>query len=106
METPRRILAPITADLQGKMGLLAGARQVGKTTLAKQVLDKARTGLYLSWDRREDRRAMRDARWPSGRALVVLDELNKWRQWKRWLKGEFDAHREHLQFLVTGSARI
>jgi hypothetical protein len=45
METPRRILAPITADLHGKMVLLAGARQMGKTTLAKQVLAKARTGL-------------------------------------------------------------
>jgi uncharacterized protein len=106
MGTPRRILAPITADLQGKMVLLAGARQVGKTTLAKQALDATPTGLYLSWDRRDDRRVIRDARWPAGRALIVLDELHKWRQWKRWLKGEFDAHREHLQFLVTGSARM
>jgi len=37
---------------------------------------------------------------------VVLDELHKWRGWKGWIKGEFDKHREHLRFLVTGSARL
>jgi hypothetical protein len=37
---------------------------------------------------------------------VVLDELHKWRGWKGWLKGEFDAHRATLRFLVTGSARL
>ena len=37
---------------------------------------------------------------------MVLDELHKWRGWNGWLKGEFDRHREHLRFLVTGSARL
>jgi predicted AAA+ superfamily ATPase len=37
---------------------------------------------------------------------VVLDELHKWRGWKRWLKGEFDKHGDRIQFLVTGSARL
>ena len=106
MSITRRIQASITGDLEQKMVFLAGARQVGKTTLAKQILEASRAGLYLSWDRRDDRRTIRDARWPADPALVVLDELHKWRPWKRWLKGEFDAHRERLGFLVTGSARM
>jgi predicted AAA+ superfamily ATPase len=88
------------------MVFLAGPRQVGKTTLAQQVLAANENGIYLNWDNRDDRREIRAARWPGGSALVVLDELHKWRDWKRWIKGEFDQHRDHLSFLVTGSARL
>jgi len=102
-----RSLEPvIRQDLADKMVFLAGPRQVGKTTLARRVLDGWDGGAYLSWDSREDRREIKAARWPGGNALVVLDELHKWRGWKGWLKGEFDRHREHLRFLVTGSARL
>jgi predicted AAA+ superfamily ATPase len=96
----------IHADLAAKMVLLAGPRQVGKTTLAQSLLEQAGGGLYLNWDNREDRGEIRAARWPGGRGLVVLDGLHKWRGWKRWLKGEFDKHRAKLRFLVTGSARL
>lgn len=106
MHQERYLEAAIEQDLSQKMVFLAGARQVGKTTLAKRLLHLRKTGLYLSWDSREDRRAMRAARWPGGTALVVLDELHKWCSWKGWLKGEFDKHRERIQFLVTGSARL
>lgn len=98
--------APIREDLSSKMVFVAGPRQVGKTTLARQILAESEAGVYLSWDNREDRREIRAARWPGGDALVVLDELHKWRSWKSWIKGEFDKHREHLRFLVTGSARM
>jgi len=106
MERERNLEAPIRDDLAAKMVLVAGPRQVGKTTLARHVLAGWRSGVYLSWDNREDRIAMRTARWPAGKALIVLDEVHKWRGWKRWLKGEFDKHRERLAFLVTGSARL
>ncbi|MDZ4805189.1 MAG: AAA family ATPase [Candidatus Eisenbacteria bacterium] len=106
MTFPRYLEAPIRADLAGKMVLLAGPRQVGKTTLARRLLDEESVGAYFNWDNRLDRKEIRAARWPGGRALVVLDELHKWRSWKGWLKGEFDAHRERLRFLVTGSARM
>jgi len=102
-----RYLEPaIQEDLQTKMVFLAGPRQVGKTTLARHVLETVGGGTYLSWDNREDRAEIRAARWPGGNALVVLDELHKWRDWKRWIKGEFDKHRERIHFLVTGSARL
>ncbi len=106
MERRRYLEAPIREDLSSKMVFVAGPRQVGKTTLAQQILAASGSGVYLSWDNREDRREIRAARWPGGEALVVLDGLHKWRSWKGWIKGEFDKHREHLRFLVTGSARM
>ena len=101
----RTLKALVAADLARKMVFLVGPRQVGKTTLAKQILEASGDGVYLSWDRREDRTEIRHAQWPPGRALIVLDELHKFRQWKRWIKGEFDAHRDRLQFLVTVASK-
>ena len=86
------------------MVLVAGPRQVGKTTLALQFLGK--TGKYYNWDNREDRKELLAAKLPMESATIVLDELHKYRFWKRWLKGEFDKHRDRLRFLVTGSARL
>lgn len=102
----RYLASAIREDLARKMVWLAGPRQVGKTTLAEQMLATETRGVYLNWDNRADRREIRDAHWPGGRALVVLDELHKWRGWKRWLKGEYDKHRRETRFLVTGSARL
>jgi hypothetical protein len=106
MDRERYLEPAVGADLAEKMVLLAGPRQVGKTTLARRVLRGHGSGLHLTWDNRGDRREIRAARWPGGSALVVLDELHKWRGWKGWLKGEFDKHRDRLRFLVTGSARL
>lgn len=106
MDIPRYLEPPIREDLREKMVLLAGPRQVGKTTLARHILASGGGGIYLNWDNREDRREIRAARWPAEENLVVLDELHKWRLWKSWIKGEYDKHRGRLQFLVTGSARM
>lgn len=106
MSSDRSLVEPIRDDLTTKMVLLAGPRQVGKTTLGEQMLDADSSGAYFNWDNRDDRRDIRAAHWPGGGGLVVLDELHKWRGWKRWLKGEFDKHRRTTRFLVTGSARM
>jgi len=106
MARARQYEAAIATDLASKMVLVAGPRQVGKTTLARQILSTWPQGVYLSWDNRADRREIRAARWPGGSALVVLDELHKWTGWKRWLKGEYDTHQPATRFLVTGSARL
>jgi hypothetical protein len=106
MSVARYLQAPIQADLRQKMVFLAGPRQVGKSTLAREVLASHGEGVYLSWDQAEDRKEIRRGRWPGGSALIVLDELHKYRHWKRWIKGEYDKHKERLQFLVTGSARL
>ncbi len=44
VDTERDREAPINDDLGQKMVFLAGPRQVGKTTLAKHVLDRWRSG--------------------------------------------------------------
>lgn len=106
MTLTRYLESAVRDDLDQKMVFVAGPRQVGKTTLAQQLLASAPGGVYLNWDNREDRRDIRAARWPGGPALVVLDEIHKWRGWKGWLKGEFDKHRQAKRFLVTGSARL
>jgi hypothetical protein len=106
MELRRYLEDQIGQDLPEKMVLLAGPRQVGKTTLARHILASAGGGISLNWDNRDDRREIRAARWPAGNGLVLLDELHKWRAWKSWIKGEYDKHRNRLRFLVTGSARL
>jgi hypothetical protein len=105
--TRSRYLEPaIESDLMQKMVFMAGPRQVGKTTLAKSILAGWPAGLYLNWDNRDHRLELQKPRWPAEPALIVLDEIHKWRGWKRWIKGEYDEHGDRLNFLVTGSARM
>ena len=103
-----RYLKPfIEADLRKKMVFLAGPRQVGKTTLANHILKETPHGLYYNWDNKSDRmKLQKSPDWPSEASLVVIDELHKYRFWKRWIKGEFDKYRGQFRFLITGSARM
>lgn len=86
------------------MVLLAGARQCGKTTLAKALLDER--GHYLNWDIPGDRKIIRESAWPKDASLVVLDELHKAPKWKNLLKGVADEFGNKPPVLVTGSARL
>jgi hypothetical protein len=85
------------------MVFLAGARQVGKTTLARG-LPGAKTG-YLNWDAAEDRERILRGHMPASR-LWVLDEIHKYRAWRGLVKGLFDKRRTGQRILVTGSARL
>lgn len=100
MMRPRYLEDPISGDLPSKMVFLAGPRQVGKTTLARRVLDRFGAGLCLTRDRREDRREIRKARWPAGRALIVLDEEDVERR-RVGLYHLRDADGREVDFLVT-----
>lgn len=106
MTTNRYLTSFIANDLRKKMVFLAGPRQVGKTTLAKDIAQHCPPFLYFSWDRAQDRRQLLQAQWPAEPTTIILDELHKYRRWKRWIKGEYDGHRERHRFLVTGSARM
>jgi predicted AAA+ superfamily ATPase len=96
----------ILKDLEKKMVLLAGPRQAGKTTLAKQIASKFKSSLYLSYDRLEDRRILLKEEWLPSVELLILDEIHKMPKWKNYLKGIYDTKPEHQKILVTGSARL
>jgi len=103
MVRPRYLAAQVRRDLARKMVLLAGPRQVGKTTLALS-LPRAREA-YLSWDVAEHRERILRRELPPGR-LWIFDELHKYRRWRNYLKGLYDGRRSGQRMLVTGSGRL
>jgi len=88
------------------MVVLTGPRQVGKTTLAKTLLEHYRRPQYLNWDIADDRRILSMQSWSSRSDLLVMDEIHKMPGWKKYLKGVFDGRVEGQSILVTGSARM
>lgn len=104
---PRRLSPILREDLTKKMVLLAGPRQCGKTTLAKEVAKQfGKSHAYYSWDIDADRKQILKGELETTAFLWVLDELHKYRHWKNWLKGKFDQHHPKHAFLVTGSAKL
>src|ERR1041384_2992052 len=102
----RRLLPILDADLAKKMVLVSGPRQCGKTTLARQLV-AAHHGAYYSWDDPRARRAILHFAPEPRRDFWAFDEIHKYRRWRGFLKGLFDAyHLEGKQILVTGSARL
>lgn len=101
----RYIEKTIENDLKKKMVFLAGPRQVGKTTFAKEILrkntgsDKSR---YLNWDINDHREKIIREHFPVGSGLIVLDEIHKYTRWRQVVKGLFDHRRHEIQILVTG----
>jgi predicted AAA+ superfamily ATPase len=93
-------------DLQHKLVILTGPRQVGKTTLARQVMQGVNPASYLNWDVPADRAVLQRQSWPSSSRLLVMDEIHKMPQWKAWLKGVVDGRPAGQALLVTGSARM
>jgi hypothetical protein len=95
----------VKADLAKKMVFLTGPRQVGKTTLSRQLIAQ-QGGQYLNYDVPADRAIILHQRWNPLAPLLVLDEIHKMPDWKAWLKGVYDGKPATQQLLVTGSARM
>ena len=107
----RSIEDDIIKDLSRKMVFVGGPRQVGKTTLAQNILKKfsykkSKKGLYFNWDFDEDRYNIIEKKWDEDHQLIVFDELHKYRIWKNWIKGIYDKTHFQHKFLITGSARL
>jgi predicted AAA+ superfamily ATPase len=103
MEFKRYLSDHITKDLQSKIVLLGGPRQVGKTTISKSLYASTQ---YLNFDIMSDRPIIMRGEWSKSVDLVVLDELHKLKNWKNLLKGAFDERGVRPRILVTGSARL
>lgn len=99
----RLIKKLIRTDLDKKIVLLSGPRQVGKTTLSKQIYTSFD---YLDFDSSEDRKIIDSLSWNRTRELVIFDELHKKKKWKSWIKGVYDTDGVRPRLLVTGSARL
>lgn len=99
------------------MLFLMGPRQVGKTTLAREVLDQWGVGCYLSWDNLGHRRLILEG--PERVAdesgldeygdippLIIFDEIQKYKDWKNYLKGFYDTYKGDAKVIVTGSSKL
>jgi predicted AAA+ superfamily ATPase len=93
----------IKKDLKEKIVILSGPRQVGKTTLSKQLIPSY---MYLNYDSTADRKIIKNEEWTRDVDLVIFDELHKMKNWKSWIKGIYDTEEIPPGLLVTGSARI
>ena len=101
----------------GKMIFLTGPRQVGKTTFAQTWLKSVRSeNTYFNWDDPSVMVAYTrnplyfqniiEEAFAKKPVPLVFDEIHKHRGWRNILKGLFDANREKMMLLVTGSARL
>lgn len=92
----------------GKMAFVTGPRQVGKTTMARCLLQTEEN--ELNWDDQRFRMAwVRDPIQSvsnRGPGPVLLDEIHKDRRWKGRLKGLYDLRGKNIPIIVTGSARL
>lgn len=96
----------VLKDLTTKMVVLTGPRQVGKTTLARQLMQLFGNAQYLNWDVLPDRNVLQRQSWNPRAKLIVMDEIHKMQDWKGWLKGVVDGRSPEQALLVTGSARM
>lgn len=99
-----------------QMIFLGGPRQVGKTTIAKDVLHTMK-GIYLTWDMPQHRdiilnhlvQTIADITEPilnPSQGVLILDEIHKYQNWKNELKGIYDTQKDRIKIIVTGSARL
>ena len=124
MNNFERSLVPLLvsefAKQQPIFQVMIGPRQVGKTTIAQQVMEKLPFPfIYASadsplppgpeWIETQWRRAEVEADRSGGAVLLVLDEVQKVRGWSESLKSKWDAGRRtsrDIRLLVLGSSAL
>jgi predicted AAA+ superfamily ATPase len=111
MKITRKIQNSIEDSLfKGKLVVIYGARQVGKTTIVKTIIEKNRTdSLYLNCDERDIREALTDKTstelksFIGSKRLVVIDEAQRVKNIGLTLKIIVDNFPE-TQVIATGSS--
>jgi len=99
----RTIRNSVLEDLNKKIILLIGPRQVGKTTFSKNLIESYD---YLNFDSAKDKMKILKLQWDRQKKLIIFDEVHKMRNWKKWIKGIYDTEGLHPNIIVTGSARL
>ncbi|MDQ5976286.1 MAG: hypothetical protein QG664_199 [Patescibacteria group bacterium] len=106
-----------------KILILKGARQVGKTTLLKQIIatlkeqnveastvylraDDPKDSVYLQSTAVFEEYLKRNHGFPLRFSYVFIDEFQTIPQAGLFLKNIFDAHKEKLQLIVSGSSSL
>jgi len=96
---------------------LCGPRQVGKTTIAKNLQSHHPHYVYWNWDNINDRSKLLAG--PEAltkflpvhailapKPLATFDEIHKYKDWKTLIKGIIDSYKDSVNILVTGSAKL
>ena len=86
---------------------LLGARQIGKTTLAKQVAHSFPDAIYLDLETPQARARLQNPELffqANRQRLIVLDEVQHMPEIFSVLRGEIDQDRRNGRFLILGSA--
>ena len=99
----RELTPHVLRDMERKIVLISGARQTGKTTLAKSL---AASYEYFNHDEPSHRLILREKSWDRRKPLVIFDELHKMPEWKTFLKAVYDVDGVPPAVVVTGSARL
>ncbi len=92
----------VLEDLKRKMVFISGPRQVGKTTLCRDLAPK--NARYINWDVLKDRQWILQQNFPTEK-FIIYDEIHKFKHWRTYVKGLHDTYKEK-KILVTGSARL
>lgn len=107
MDRPRHLAAVAAALRRAPVVAILGPRQIGKTTLARQLARGFRgTVMHFDLEDPEDLRQLADAKLAlrERRGLVVLDEIQRRPELFPVLRVLADRHPAPARFLVLGSA--
>jgi hypothetical protein len=96
------------------MIFVVGPRQVGKTTLCKELVSEYE---YFNWDNQDHRTLIISGPGKIGEEIglnklqekhktVIFDEIHKYSKWKEFLKGFFDVYGDNTKIIVTGSSKL
>lgn len=100
-----------------QMAFLAGPRQVGKTTIARNSIHDSKYHKYLNWDNLDNRKIILSGNQEivdglpidtivGVKPFIVFDEIHKYKNWKTLLKGFVDEYKTTSHIIVTGSAKL
>ncbi len=104
-------------DESGNMCLLSGPRRVGKTRVAEHAKNLSQYFSYLNWDDTDHRRIILNGTGATAshtgldelreeKTVIAFDEIQKYPDWKNFLKGFYDTNKDQVQIIVTGSTQL